>query len=51
LGRVYICAFDVVYKQSEVLYPRLIERSDFIPALAQFELRKGSVKEALADLV
>jgi len=29
----------------------LIERRDFIPALAQLELRKGSVKEVLLDLV
>jgi hypothetical protein len=29
----------------------LIERRDFIPALAQLGLRKGSVKEVLLDLV
>jgi hypothetical protein len=29
----------------------LIERSDFIPALAQLELGKGGVKEVLLDLV
>jgi hypothetical protein len=40
----------VVYKQSEVFYPWLIERSDLIPPLARLEVRKGTVKEILVDL-
>jgi hypothetical protein len=30
---------------------QLIERSDFIPALAQLEFRKGGVEQVLLDLV